>query len=164
MPRIEGEETAPVLKDDARIPGDDGRAEIMIDALNKADGAAFSVHDAEPYGVACGIHGLHMLSRLLHADARGLIAAVLRREQKLQGNIQKSGIREPAIPVRKGFLGGLHQEMVVSGCALSEGGHIEIFKDIKNFERRHALGIGRQVEGRTPAVAHRYGLHPVSRV
>ena len=35
MPRIEGEETAPVLKDDARIPGDDGRAEIMIDALNK---------------------------------------------------------------------------------------------------------------------------------
>ena len=136
----------------------------MIDALNKADGAAFSVHDAEPYGVARGIHGLHMLSRLLHADARGLFAAVLRREQKLQGNIQKSGIREPAIPVRKGFLGGLHQEMIVSGCALSEGSHIEIFKDIKNFERRHALGIGRQVEGRTPAVAHRYGLHPVSRV
>ena len=70
-------------------------------------------------------------------------------------------VREPAVPVLKGQARGFRQGLIVVGAALAQRGQINIVADVQDFQRGHALAVGRRAAGREIAVGHAQRFRPV---
>jgi hypothetical protein len=147
MRRVQREEGAAVLQEHARVPGDDPGAELVIQALDDADGVARGVGGDDGDGVA--VHRRRVdRPRPAARDVAAPAREAARVQAALDRNRLDSRVGQIAVAVLERQLRRLHDQVDVVG--LVQRPEVEAFQQPQDGEGGEALR-GRREAGRLTA-------------